>query len=179
MEGLSNNNIKIEIPSSFMDMRDELAKLEKKRQELETKISTQRARMVVDAVRTRIKHMGIVEPFLKLSDHLKSIAGTKDNLIVTFEVSSDGNAGTYMVVVAVEIVLFNGIPCHQDSLGKTFLALSKMLSEKNVFDLYVAIEKKIEDIPLSGPPRDPRPAAAMEPVAKRSNLGSGSSSRSN
>lgn len=179
MEGVSNNNIKIEIPSSFMDLRDELAKLEKKRQELETRISIQRARMVVDAVRTRIKHMGIVEPFLKLSDHLKSIAGTKDNLIVTFEVSSDGNAGTYVVVVAVEIVLFNGIPCHQDSLGKTFLALSKMLSEKNVFDLYVAIEKKIEDIPLSGPPRDPRPAAAMEPVAKRSNLGSGSSSRSN
>lgn len=78
---------------------------------------------------------------------LKSISGSRDNVIIVFltTVKNTSELSQIVVILSADTVLTNGI-ADTSSFKDEWIQVSKMLLDKGLYEVYRTLEKKVDEI---------------------------------
>lgn len=164
-----------DVPPHVLKLKNELYETIKQQKQTETRLTTERQRILTEALRKIMisrfsgKQQQELIPYI---NRLQCVSGTKDSLLLCFNGMLTDTAEKMSTIIlvtgGVSFVVVNGI-CIPNYNHKTKTPRAvELFIEKGIFDVHCALEKKMEDA-LSVPPITDD--IAMEPVAKRSKLG--------
>lgn len=164
MEELDDvNNIVIDIPLFTKDLKKRVDEIEKQKILKEAEWMNDRNSILMKYVKQIMVRRLEGDTNLKFRVYvtrLRSISGTKEAMIFSFNASSNmpSNAFHLFVCTAVQTFrLVNGIALMRPSFETDL----RILIDKGLFDVYCALEKRLDAALL---------LASAEPVAKRSKI---------
>jgi hypothetical protein len=158
---MEQEEFEIEIPSDLIRLKKELDELVEKEAEARTRWTVKKNEVLMVALKQYMTRRLEKEQDKNYETikFLKSVSGTRDNLVLCFNTTNKNTnvLSQTVVILSADTVLMNGIP-DTSSFKRDWIIVSKMLVDKGLYEVYRTLEKKVDEI------KD-------EPSAKRSKLG--------
>jgi hypothetical protein len=151
-------NFVLDIPPHAMDVKKQLDEIVKQKVEKETQWNVERNTILINAVKkimiSRLEGDAVLKEYI---NRMQSISGTRDTMIFCLTPPPGITIPSSRTVVYVStptqtFIVMNGIVNTLPASDKL-----KSLIDKGVYDIYCALQKKMDES-----------LAAAEPVAKRS-----------
>ena len=149
---MEQEEFEIEVPQDLIRLKKELDELVEKEADVRKRWTVKKNEVVIKGVKQFMAQRLQKEQDEKFRaiTLLKSISGSRDNVIIVFltTVKNTSELSQIVVILSADTVLTNGI-ADTSSFKDEWIQVSKMLLDKGLYEVYRNLEKKVDEIKVA------------------------------